>query len=261
MTPLWVLTYGATAAAAFEFVVGLWWKRPSFFRPGTYTWFRSDASANSKTRLMILYHVGYRAKWLLLLALPLGGWSTAISGLLLAVWFLGIDYGVIGRSHTALLGLLCVILALGGPPGLLFPSLVHGAEEKMIRYLCLILVCHMYLCTAFSKILDPGFRSGMTLYNLFDYMPTQRGRLRIEEVYIPQLVKKRSGSPPWIYKLLTWATIVLEIAIPVLLIVPATRPLGAALAIIMHIGFHPLLPKYLIAFMLASLTPVLSIPA
>lgn len=263
MTPLWVLTLGASLAVMLEFIVGLQWMRPSLFTPESYTWFRLDKTDKQKQWLKRRYDTGFKLKWVFLLLLPFGGWASAVGGLGLALWFLGADYRVSGRSHTALLGLMCAIVALGGPPGLLFPGLTDGPLENWVRLCCLAVACQMYLSTAVIKWKDKGFRSGMTLYNLFDYFPTQRERVRLREVVIPTMVRFRTpnSTVPCIYKLLAIATIATEILVPILLLMPEARIVGVALAVLMHLCFEPLLPIYLLPFMIASLTLVASIPA
>ncbi|MFJ7911398.1 hypothetical protein [Kitasatospora sp. NPDC096204] len=146
----------------------------------------------------------------------------------------------------------CLLLAGDLGHGL---TLTHAPSHANTWAQCLLVLVtsDIYLNSAWHKIRSSQFRSGLYLAQFIHTYAQVKNDLRHRNQFaIPRLVQQHLGNLT-AYDIRAWhvlsvTVIVVELALPIGLILPPTRPYAAAAGIAMHAAFSCLKPVQLITF-------------
>jgi hypothetical protein len=166
------------------------------------------------------------------------------------------------RNNTIFLALLvgCTVLADAPGSGLVVHHRMSEANT-WAQFLALLVTIDLYWNSAWQKVRSRHYTSGLILAQYTHFSARIRDRLRYREVWYPALMMRflGDGGPTSArrWRPIALMVIVLEVALPVGLLVPATRPAAIAAGIAMHAGFLILLPRQLIGFSLGTVSAYL----
>ncbi|MFF7475031.1 hypothetical protein [Streptomyces sp. NPDC008092] len=229
------------------------------------------------------YKVFYAARAVAALCL-FAGVLTPLAAATVAAWCM-YEFTFDRKFNTVFLGTMCLpfvfargtdaylslqsLLDAPSPAAFLDPSRVPGGGGLSWPQLAVVvLVFQLYWSSAWFKAASPQFTSGDTLQKVFEQLTALRGELPDgrREYYLPDWFTRRfaTDEPSLVarrWRLPSLATIAVEAALPVLLVIPATWAVGALLGLLTHAAFTAMLPKRLVPFSLASVgTYVLFLP-
>jgi len=218
----------------------------------------------------VFYVIRFIAAFTLLI-----GTLQSLSALIVAVWCF-FEFTWDRKFNTAFIGLLCVVLATvegsaryisidaslasRGIADFLAASGQSPVTWTIQQCAVIFLVFIVYWTSAFRKLGSSQFMSGKVLQLWFERMATIDKELpkhrreyflpafftTVLAVGQPQIVAKR-------WRPVSVATVAIEFALPVALLVPNLWIFSVAVGLAMHIGFTLLVPKRLVPFCIASM--------
>ncbi|GAA3886108.1 hypothetical protein GCM10023084_43600 [Streptomyces lacrimifluminis] len=228
------------------------------------------------------YKVFYAARAVAVVCL-FAGVLTPLAAAVVAAWCV-FEFTFDRKFNTLFLGMMCLpfVFATGAdaylslqslldapsPAAFADPSRVPGGGPSWPQAAVVVLMFQMYWSSAWFKAASRQFTSGDVLQKVFEQLASVRGELprgRRENYFPEWFVRRFATAEPSVvarrWRIPALATVVVEAALPLLLIFPATWPAGALLGLLMHAAFTLLLPKRLLPFGLASAgTYVLFLP-
>ena len=186
--------YGLTTAIAVKFALDAQVGARDYLAAGSFTAYSNGRYADeglARALTRRLYSRSYWAKWVALVALPIGGWGTVAASIVLAFWFLLVEVAYDYKHHTLFLGLYSALISFTGPGGLFIPPTTQGETLLQPEVLATAGLCLMYLSSAVIKLASPQFVNGSVLRNLFDYWSHESSRMRRVEVVLPRSLVNR----------------------------------------------------------------------
>jgi len=264
-----VVAVAALYKFGYEHHRGAW----RWFQPESYVYYRYRHEHPRFPVGPTGYRVLYVAKWAGAAAL-LVGVLPQLAALVLAVWFL-FELRYDRKFHTAYLGLCALFLAAspaldaaltwrtvvdarsGGLSVVLRAEAARVADDVFAQLLLMLLTVQMYLSSAYRKLRSPQFMSGAALHTFTASLHAERHAQRFRDTWYPQALVRRLVDVPQPVGQRRWrpaavATVVLEAALPVALLVPATLPVAVLFGALMHAAFTAVLPVRLVPFSLAT---------
>jgi hypothetical protein len=219
------------------------------------------------------YRVLYVAK-IASAATLLAGLLPQLASLVLAVWFL-FELRYDRKFHTAYLGLCALFLAAspaldraltyrtvldalaGDPAAVLRAEAARVSEDVFSQLLLVLLTVQMYLSSAYRKLRSPQFMTGAALHAFTASLHAERYAQRFRDTWYPRVVVRHLIDVPEPVARRRWrpaavATVALEAALPVALLVPVTFPVAVVIGTLMHLAFTAVLPIRLVPFSLAT---------
>ncbi|MBJ6765908.1 HTTM domain-containing protein [Myxococcaceae bacterium JPH2] len=153
-------------------------------------------------------------------------------------------YGVETFAHISLF--YCVVMPVGAAFSLdLRAGRAAGAPSSEATLALRVLqlhLCVIYFATGAEKLVGPTWRDGTALWEVL--MQPQYGQF--DFAWLAQV--------PWLVKLASWGTLVIEAGYPVLIWPARTRPLWVVLTLGMHLGIAVLMGLWLFSGMMGVLT-------
>ncbi|MGW1373006.1 hypothetical protein ACWD6P_01840 [Streptomyces sp. NPDC002446] len=245
-----------------ELTQGTW----NFLAHGSYSRFelRKLRGADAELLVCALYRPVVIARLVAALMLT-AGVLPRVAAVLVALG-LAFELSYLYRFNTIYLMLTVACLVFAGAPGNGFAlSYARTDANTWSQFLIVLITLDMYWNSAWIKVRSAQFRSGLRMAQWLESGAALGPRLPRREYHYPAfLVRHLGNSSP--AALRTWRpvslfVIFLEVAIPVALLFPPTRPYGIAAGIIMHLCFWGLLPVTLVGFSLGSVASyVLFVP-
>lgn len=159
------------------------------------------------------------------------------------------------RHHTIFITLVLGALAFAGNYGHAFVfDHTRSTANTFAQFLVALTLIDVYLNSAWHKIRSRHFRSGLFLSQIFYVGASVAGQQTVTTYVHPSRIATRSdaaGAVSWHWRLAAAATIVIEAAMPVGLLIPQTRVIAAFSGATMHAAFVPMLPVKLLPFSVA----------
>ncbi|MYW03392.1 hypothetical protein [Streptomyces sp. SID3343] len=153
--------------------------------------------------------------------------------------------------YTLLTG-TCLLLAGDLGTGL---RIEHDPSTANTWAQCLLVLvtADIYWNSAWQKLRSPQFRSGLYLAQWIHVYTTVREQLPHRRQYaVPGLVRRHAGNltdrDVRVWRLVAASAILLELALPPMLLFPTTTPYAVAVGIGMHTAFTCLKPRQLVTF-------------
>jgi hypothetical protein len=242
-----------------------------FFRPDSHVRFRYLVSATGHRLLTERrYRAAYVAK-LVALGMLVTGVVPQLAAAVLAAWFL-VETRFDLKFHTVYLGLCCAGCALvptgwWAPPGAVVAEVVQaalagrpgaaGPVSTLPAVVMVVLTVQMYWSSAYYKLRSPQFRTGLGLDQFSMLMAHARPQLALPEVWYARplgWLHRRLPEPGRLrlWSAAAWATVALEIVLPVGLLAERTWAAAALVGVGLHAAFAALLPLRLVPFSLAT---------
>jgi hypothetical protein len=264
-----VLATAALLKFGYEHGRGAW----RYFAPESYVYFRFRREHPRLPIALTGYRILYVAKFAAAGCL-LVGVVPGVAALVLAGWFF-FELRYDRKFHTAYLGLCALFLAAspaladaltyrtvfaafdGSPGAVLRAEAAKFTGDAFAQVLIVLLTCQMYLSSAYRKLRSDQFMSGAALHAFTASMHDERDAQRYRETWYPPVVVRHLIAPPARVASRRWrpaaiATVVLEFALPVALLVPVLFPVAVLAGVLMHLAFTAVLPVRLPPFSLAA---------
>jgi len=204
-------------------------------------------------------------------AFVLTGVASQVGAIILGAWF-AFEATFDRKYHTIFLCLCSFIIALspsldqhfsiinlGGhdPLGEFLGTSGSAAQEAdpWPQILLCLLVIQMYWSSAWRKFRSRQFMSGDALRKAFEHYYLIRDHIPHREIWYPAWLMRRilaEENQVWLRAAAT-LTVVLEIGLPILLMLPSSWIVGVALGISMHVMFTLIMPKRLVPYGLATI--------
>jgi hypothetical protein len=269
LAPLLVFRVLFGLTCTFKFAVETRRGYAAYFDRGRYLHERYTR-AFPRTRLTPgLYRVLYAGKLVAAPALALG--ICARPALVIVALALAFELRIHFKYHANLLFLLAVILlaAPGLDHHLTLPGLVARGDvatwiadattargDQLARWAIVATISVMYVAAALRKR-TPAFLQGAVVHRYLRYMHEERSRRHHSDYWLPRGFFERFvfADPAALRR--RWAPLmglvfVLELVLPALLWIDATRPLAIGLGLAMHAGFTLMFPAALLPFALVT---------
>lgn len=272
-----VLRFLVGSAALLKFTIdhvcGMW----HYFdeQPRKLVRYRYESS-QSAVKILLSVQI-FRTFYVIRLFAALGlltGTLQSFSALVVAAWCF-FEFTWDRKFNTAFIGLLCTVLATVdgsaqylsldallasfSPADFLSPSGQGPVGWTIQQFAVILLVFVVYWSSALRKLRSSQFMSGKVLQLWFERMATIDQELpsRRREYFLPGSFTRvmALGQPKVVarrWRPLAIATIIIELALPLGLLVPSLWVICVALGVAMHIGFTMLVPKRLVPFCIAS---------
>lgn len=162
------------------------------------------------------------------------------------------------RSNTVFLALMvgCVLVAGNLGDGV---HVVHrmSAANTWAQFLVVLIVTDVYWNSAWQKTRSAHYMSGLILAQYVHFTAQAQRKLPFREFYYPRLFLRWFGGGDAVamrrWRKVALLVIVVEVALPIALSLPATRPYAVAAGISMHAAFLLLLPRQLLGFSLGTM--------
>jgi len=264
-----VIAVAALYKFSYEHHRGAW----RWFQPESYVYYRYRHEHPRFPVGPTGYRILYLAKWAGAAAL-LVGVLPQLAALVLAIWFL-FELRYDRKFHTAYLGLCALFLAAspaltdaltwrtivdarsGDLSAVLRAEAARVVDDVFAQLLLVLLTVQMYLSSAYRKLRSPQFMSGAALHTFTASLHAERYAQRFRDTWYPRALARRLIDVPPLVGQRRWrpaaiATVVVEAALPVALLVPATFPLAVLCGALMHAAFTAVLPIRLVPFSLAT---------
>lgn len=252
-----VIAVAALYKFGYEHHRGAW----HWFRPDSYVYYRYRREHPRFPVGPVGYRLLYVSKWVGAVAL-LVGFLPQVAALVLAVWFL-FELRYDRKFHTAYIG-LCALFLAASPAlddALTYRTGLDPAravvDDVFAQLLLMLLTVQMYLSAAYRKLRSPQFMSGAALHAFTASLHAERYAQRFRDTWYPPVVARHLIDVPDPVGRRRWrpaavATVVLEAALPVALLVPAAFPVALLAGALMHAAFTAVLPIRLVPFSLAT---------
>lgn len=244
-----------------------------YFEPASYVYYRFRQEHPRLRVGRTGYRVLYVAKFVAAGCL-LAGVAPRAAALVLAVWFF-FELRYDRKFHTAYLGLCALFLAASpaltealtfrtlidllehSPAAVLRAEAARTVDDAFAQVLLVLLTCQMYLSAAYRKLRSRQFMSGAALHAFTASLHAERHAQPYRDTYYPPVVVRHLIDVPAPVAARRWrpaavATVVLEFALPVALLVPAAFPIAVVAGALMHAAFTAALPVRLLPFSLAT---------
>lgn len=163
------------------------------------------------------------------------------------------------RSNTVFLALMvgCVLVAGNLGDGV---HVVHrmSAANTWAQFLVVLIVTDVYWNSAWQKTRSVHYMSGLILAQYVHFTAQAQRKLPFREFYYPQPFLRWFGAGDAVamrrWRKVALLVIIVEVALPITLSLPATRPYAIAAGISMHAAFLLLLPRQLLGFSLGTVS-------
>lgn len=239
------------------------WGGYSYFDHGTFVRWKHERLKRhlkltpSPSAFHVFYAMRYVAAWFILL-----GIYSDYAAALVVLWC-AFEFVYDRKFHTQFLAIASLYLFL--TPGDLCLSVMNGLIHRCVGgvtssaptvVFVLAIVC-MYLGSVAIKVRSPQFLSGDVLYRTYSHYARIQKEMPFRETWYPKfMLRSFVWCPPETarrrWKPLAWATLGLEVAVPILLLIPQSWIAGAILGALMHAGFWLLFPRRLLPFSLSA---------
>jgi hypothetical protein len=161
------------------------------------------------------------------------------------------------RSNTVFLALMTSCLLVAGNPGDGL-YVVHRMSDAntWAQFLVVLIVTDVYWNSAWQKTRSAHYMSGLLLAQYVHFTGKAQEKLRFREFFYPRLFLRWFGGVDAAtvrrWRVVALAVILVEVALPVALALPASRPYAIAVGVCMHAAFLLLLPRPLLGFSLGT---------